>query len=146
VRIARRIALGLLAFLVILQLVPYGRDHADPRATRELRFDSSRTAELFTAACGACHSDRTKWPWYSNVAPVSFLVYRDVDEGRGILNVSEWDKPQADLEEVLDEVLEGGMPPLQYKLIHGEARLTGREKADLAQGLRRSWAADPPGG
>ena len=69
------------------------------------------------------------------MAPVSWLVQRDVDEGRGILNFSEWDKTQPDIGEVVEQVQSGEMPPLQYKLIHGGARLSnGGEGSALADG------------
>jgi mono/diheme cytochrome c family protein len=139
------LAIGLLAGFLLIQAIPYGHAHDNPAPGRELRFDSATTARLFRGACGDCHSDRTTWPWYSKLAPVSWLVQRDVDEGRGILDVSQWDRAQPSFEEVIEEVREGGMPPLQYKLIHGDARLSDGEKQALAEGLRRSWTADPPG-
>ena len=75
---------------------------------------------------------------------MSWLVQRDVDDGRGILNVSEWDKPQPDLGEVLEQVKGGGMPPTQYKLIHADARLSKAERAELAAALERLYRRDPP--
>ena len=141
----KRIGLGLLAVLVLLQLVPYGRAHDNPAVTGTPRWDSARTAQLFNDACADCHSNQTDWKWYSSVAPSSWLVQRDVDEGRGKLNVSEWDKPQDEVEEASETVEEGSMPPWQYKLVHGSARLSEEEKTELADGLRRTFAADPPG-
>ncbi len=132
------------ALFLLAQAVPYGRDHADPPATQALRFDSARTADLFAGACGDCHSNRTSWPWYTNVAPVSWLVQRDVDEGRGVMNVSEWDTPQPGISEVVEQISGGEMPPWQYKPLHSGARLSAQDKRDLITGLQRSYAADPP--
>ena len=143
--LAAKIALGAAVVLVLAQAVPYGRDHADPSPTRELRFDSATTERLFSDACGDCHSDHTEWPWYSNVAPVSWLVQDDVDGGRNALNVSRWDQPQPEADEIAEVIAGGGMPPIQYKLIHGAARLDDAEKRQLEDGLMRSIAADPPG-
>ena len=140
-----RILLGAILLFVLAQAVPYGRDHANPDPTRELRFDSRETEDLFASACGDCHSYRTDWPWYSNVAPASWLVEHDVKDGRGVFNVSRWDAPQPDVDESVEEISEGGMPPLQYRLIHGDARLSDAEKKRLEEGLRRSYIADPPG-
>src|SRR4051812_9757158 len=98
-----RIVVGGLLLFVVAQAVPYGHDHANPAPTRELRFDSKRTAELFAGACGDCHSDHTTWPWYSNVAPASWLVVNDVDGGRSNLNVSRWDQPQPDVDELVEQ-------------------------------------------
>lgn len=138
------ILVGGLGLLLLAQLVPYGRSHAQPRATRPVAFPSPRAHQLFVQACGDCHSDRTRWPWYSNVAPMSWLVQKDVDDGRGILNVSEWDKPQPDIGEVVDQIQGGGMPPLQYKLIHGGSDLSKADRAFLARALTRMYERDPP--
>jgi hypothetical protein len=63
---------------VLIQLVPFGRDHTNPVVTAEPRWDSPVTRELADRACFDCHSNETEWPWYAGVAPVSWLVYRDV--------------------------------------------------------------------
>ncbi len=133
------------AFLLI-QLVPYGRGHANPPVTRAAAFDSQRTEQLVNQACGACHSNLTSWPVESNVAPFSWLIQHDVDEGRTTLNFSEWDRGQPSVDQVTSAVSEGEMPPLQYKILHSSSRLSDSEKADLIAGLRKTYAADPPGG
>jgi hypothetical protein len=139
-RIAKLIlaALGaaLLLFLLI-QLVPYGRDHTNPPLVRELAWDSVQTEQLARRACYDCHSNETAWPWYSNVAPVSWLLQRHVVEGRAELNFSEWGagREGEEAEELAEVVLEGGMPPRSYLLLHPEAILSRAEKEALAQGL-----------
>jgi mono/diheme cytochrome c family protein len=141
------LALAASVVFLLAQAVPYGRDHSNPKPTRSLHFDSARTGQLFAGACADCHSDLTTWPWYSNVAPVSWLVQNDVDGGRSAFDVSEWDRgEQPDAEEISGVVLGGGMPPVQYKVIHGAARLSKLERQQLAAGLMRSIRADPPGG
>jgi len=131
--------------LAVIQLGPYGRAHEDPRATREARFTSASTQRLFDGACADCHSDHTRWPLYSDIAPVSWLVQHDVDDGRRVMNLSEWDRPQPELEEVQGVILGGGMPPLQYKAVHGEGRLSPSERGQLAAGFREMFASRPPG-
>src|SRR6478735_10619944 len=79
---------------VAIQFVPYGHAHTNPPVRLEPAWDSPQTRELAARACFDCHSNLTKWPWYSNVAPVSWLIQRDVDGGRAALNFSEWNKPQ----------------------------------------------------
>ena len=91
-----------------------------------------------------CHSNLTEWPWYTNVAPMSWLVQRDVDEGRRILNFTEWDRPQR-TDEIGEVVLGGEMPPFQYTLIHPGAKLSDAERQELVDGLRASIAGSPPG-
>ena len=75
---------------------------------------------------------------------MSWLIQRDVDEGRGVLNFSEWNRAQPDLGELLDQVSGGEMPPSQYTLIHPSAGLSSTEKSQLAQALTQLYASDPP--
>ena len=77
---------GLLLLLAAAQLVPYGRDHDNPPVVAEPAWGSPATRELARRACFDCHSNETQWPWYSNIAPLSWLIQRDVDEGRDELN------------------------------------------------------------
>lgn len=78
------LAVGIL--LVAIQAVPYGRSHTNPPVHGEPAWDSPRTRELAVRACYACHSNETTWPWCSNLAPISWLVQYDVDQGRAELN------------------------------------------------------------
>lgn len=133
---AKWTALGLLVLLLAIQVVPYGRDHTNPTGGRQIAWDSPRTEQLMTDACMDCHSNLTRWPWYSNVAPISWLVQHDVDEGRGELNLSTGD---VDLEEMIEAIREGSMPPWQYKPTHPGAWLSQGEKQDLIQGLEATF-------
>jgi Haem-binding domain len=139
-------AAALLGLLLLAQAVPYGRAHGQRRPTRSAHFDSASIRALVANACADCHSYDTKWRWYSNIAPASWLVQHDVDEGRSSLNFSNWDRPQASVDELVEQVLSGSMPPVQYKVAHPAARLSKAERRRLADGLRRTYAADPPGG
>jgi hypothetical protein len=121
--------------VALIQLVPYGRDHANPPVTGEPRWRSRRVRELAAEACFDCHSNETRWPWYSQVAPASWLLQRDVDEGREDLNLSEWDRPQEKADEAGETVRAGEMPPLRYVLAHPAARLGEHDKRILARGL-----------
>jgi hypothetical protein len=98
-------------------------------------WDSPQTRELAQRACFDCHSNETVWPWYSNIAPVSWLVQHDVDEGREYVNFSDWGNAR-ELDELGEVVYEGEMPMSNYLLTHPEARLTDAERAALAQGLQ----------
>jgi hypothetical protein len=127
--------------LLLIQLVPYGRDHDNPPVVAEPAWDSPQTRELAVRACYDCHSNETEWPWYSNVAPISWLVQRDVDEGREELDFSEWNLSQEG-DESAETVREGSMPPSQYLLTHPEARLTDAELAALEAGLVGTFGED----
>jgi hypothetical protein len=130
-----RIGLALFMFFILIQLVPYGRDHANPLRTREPKWDSPRTQEIFMRVCKNCHSNETDWPWYSNIAPSSWLVQYDVDEGRSEFNVSEWGRAKNKGDEAAHEVREGDMPPWYYLPPHPEARLTKEEREEFVRGL-----------
>ncbi len=135
----KRVLIGLALLLVLIQLVPYGRAHTNPPVTREPAWDSPRTRALAVRACFDCHSNETKWPWYSHVAPMSWLAQHDVDDGREHLNFSEWDKPQKDADEAAEELGEGKMPPWFYLPLHPEAKLSDAEKAQLISGFRKMF-------
>ncbi len=131
------------AAFLLLQVIPYGHDHSAPASTKRATFPSA-DRKLVADACLDCHSNATTWPWYSNVAPVSLLVVNDVKGGREHLNFSQWDRPQPSLDEVLESVREGEMPPLQYKVIHSGARLSDAERRRLEDAMRKAYGADPP--
>lgn len=122
---------GLVGVFVVLQLVPYGRDHTNPPVKAEPQWTSPEVRALAVRACFDCHSNETKWPGYSNVAPVSWLVQHHVDEGRHELNFSEFDKPQKHAKDAEEELREGEMPMAGYVAMHGEAKLTDAEKKQL---------------
>lgn len=128
-----------LAVLVVLfgaiQLIPYGRTHSNPDRRSEPEWNSPRTRELVVRGCFDCHSNETKWPWYANVAPMSWVVEYDVEKAREIVNFSEWGKHQPLAPYSAHSVAAGGMPPKKYRINHPEAEFTEQEKADLIQGL-----------
>jgi hypothetical protein len=100
----------------------------------------SEVAGMLRTACYDCHSDATRWPWYSHIAPVSWQVVQDVNEGRKHVNLSEWPADQADLarkklEHMSDEIDQGDMPLAKYTLIHTDARLTAAQRDELTQWL-----------
>ena len=141
-------ALGALGILFILiQFVPYGRAHTNPPVTKEPAWDSPQTRAFAVGACYDCHSNETKWPWYTNVAPVSWLVQGDVSSGRQTLNFSEWDKAQdTSLSDIVDVINGGSMPPFYYAWMpnHPDARLSDSEKAAFIRGLQATFQASPP--
>jgi hypothetical protein len=134
-KIFKFIFIGLAGLLLVIQLVPYGRDHSNPPVVQEPDWDRPRTRELAVRACFDCHSNETRWPWYSHVAPVSWLLQWDVDEGRRIVNFSEWHRPYEEASESAETVIEGEMPPWYYVILHPPAKLTAEEKSDLVRGL-----------
>lgn len=126
----------------VIQLIPYGHNHANPAVVAEPVWKDSGTKDLAVRACYDCHSDQTTWPWYSNVAPVSWLITSDVEEGRGNVNFSEWPSnslaSQTLFGAAAQVVQSGKMPPFYYVWMHPTANLTATEKSQLVQGLQDS--------
>lgn len=135
--------LGLLAFAVLIQAVPYGRAHTNPPIVQEPKWDTPRTRELAHRSCFDCHSNETVWPWYSHVAPMSWLVQFDVNGARSTLNLSDWRAgtgPSTDT--IAKEIREGDMPPLQYWPMHKGTRLSDDDRKALADGLTASMRTE----
>jgi hypothetical protein len=139
------IAFGLLAVGLAIQLVPYGRAHSNPPVTAEPEWSDPRTRELFFRACGDCHSNETEWPWYSAVAPASWLVRWDVDGARSHFNVSEWGREHNHGDDAAEMVRAGEMPLWRYLLLHPEARLSETEREELIAGLEATFVETSPG-
>lgn len=127
--------LGILVIFVLIQLIPFGRQKDNPPVNQEPQWDSQQTRDLAQAACFDCHSNETVWPWYSNIAPVSWLITNDVNEGRAYLNFSDWGRRHEEVGEIGEAVSRGYMPPSYYGLMHPEAKLSAAEKQALVQGL-----------
>jgi cytochrome c551/c552 len=139
-KLLRGIAITIPVLALGIQLVPVNK--TNPPVTQAIVWDSEQTQKLTQRACMDCHSNETTWPWYSSVAPVSWLVANHVREGRQRLNFSEWtysEKDKADLaEEVEREISRNGMPDPSYLPMHPEAKLTDAEKQQLIDGLKAS--------
>lgn len=132
-----RIALVVLLLFVAIQLVPV--DRSNPPVTGAL-VAPPQVQAILKRSCYDCHSNETVWPWYAYVAPVSWLVAHDVEEGREHLNLSAWEsidpKKRAGVaDEMAEEVERGTMPMSQYLRMHAEAKLTPADVAAL-----RAWA------
>ncbi len=125
----------IVGIFVLMQAIPYGRTHSNPPTTEEPRWDSPRTRELAKRACFDCHSNETRWPWYADVAPMSWVVQRDVEAARNVINFSAWHVHYDTAPYSGASVLSGNMPPTKYRMAHPEADLTRAEMIELARGL-----------
>jgi hypothetical protein len=137
-RILIIVLIAIIGGFLLIQLVPYGRDHNNPPVVNEPNWDSPQTQELAQRACFDCHSNETVWPWYSNIAPISWLTQHDTEEGRRSLNFSTWGSGGQGREpgESMEVIAEGQMPPPVYLIAQSSARLTTAEKQALIDGLR----------
>jgi hypothetical protein len=132
-------ALALVAAVGLANPVPASPPAGDIGAPAQIE-------ALLVRACYDCHSNRTRWPWYSRVAPMSWLIARDVALGRKELNFSEWGSyyPQTQRRKLqwMGRVLrERAMPPWSYRLMHPGARLTGAERAMLDRWIESTISA-----
>ncbi len=127
----------LLVLFLGIQFVPV--DRGNPPVEAEVPAPPE-VHEVLVRACYDCHSNETVWPWYSRVAPVSWLVARDVRKGREELNFSTWNRLSTReqvkaLQESWEEVEEGEMPLWFHLPTHPKARLSVRDRE-----LLRAWA------
>lgn len=139
----KRGLIAVLGVVVIIQFVPYGRDHENPPVVAEPAWDSPVTRELARRACFDCHSNETEWRWYTNVAPISWFIQNEVDEGRSELNFSEWHLSQEG-DESAETVRDGSMPPRLYAPT--KSRLSDAEMEALASGLSATLGDEHDGG
>ncbi len=131
------IGVGVLGF-VLIQFIPFGHDHANPPTVSEPQWSSPQARSLVKENCFQCHSNETQWPWYSNVAPGSWLIALDVLAGRNAFNFSDWSANPGDVNEMAGAIQEGEMPPIQYTAFHPTARLNEQQKAALIDALQSS--------
>jgi len=132
----KKILIGVVSLVIAIQFIPV--DRSNPSAGGEL-MESTELKTILKRSCYDCHSNETIWPWYSYVAPVSWLVADDVKEGREHLNFSDWQniehrKIGKVKNEIWEEVSEEAMPLWQYRILHPEAKLSERDKQIL-----RDW-------
>lgn len=135
-KVVRRLAIAIVAILVAIQLVPISR--SNPPVETEIAAPEA-VQHILARSCYDCHSNKTVWPWYSRVAPVSWLVSSDVSGARHKMNFTTWNqytpREQADkVSEIWKEVDSGDMPPWYYLLEHKDARLSADDKSTL-----RDW-------
>jgi hypothetical protein len=146
----KRSFLAIIAILVVIQAARPARTNpaSDPNQHIQAVLPvHPEVAATLSRSCNDCHSNNTVWPWYSNVAPVSWLLVSDVNEGRNELNFSAWgaydrEKQHKLLGKICEEVKDGEMPGTPYTLMHPNARLSNADQGKLC-----AWtAALAPGG
>lgn len=131
-----------LVFL-LLQFIPSGMPENKPVAGQgifEVVQVPDNVQTILEKACFDCHSQQVKFPWYSYVAPTSWLVARDIKVGRSNLDFGNWGdlskrKQLQLLDDINDEVSDGGMPMIIYTYLHSEAKLTHKERESIV-----NWA------
>ena len=129
----RKVILALLILLVLIQFVPI--EQTNPEGKGEIAVNDS-ISTILNKSCYDCHSNETKWPWYTTVAPISWRIIDHIEEGRRELNFSDWlsyslKRKLRKLNEVVEEVEKGEMPLKEYVLLHPGSDLSEEEKTTL---------------
>lgn len=138
-RILKWLAIVLAVAFAGIQFVRPARTNpqVDPSQTIEARTQMPPdVASILERSCRDCHSNKTVWPWYTQVAPVSWWLTNHVNEGRHDMNLSEWGKLDRDrqdrkLRQICDEVQDGAMPLSSYLPMHPTARLSDQDRKTL---------------
>ena len=146
----KRILISFVSVLVVIQF--FRIDQVNPEVLVEkdlitIMQPNKEIAQTLQSACYNCHSNTTTYPWYANVAPVSWWVKHHVDEAREHLNFSKWgtyseEEQKHKLEECYEELEEGEMPLKSYTWMHHEANLSGEQKEKLAHWVKNFGALD----
>lgn len=135
-RMVRWPALAVAVVLVAIQLVPYGWRRPNPPVVADAPWPTAESERVARSSCYACHSNETDWPPYAYVAPMSWLVRSDVEQGRDDLNFSDWEEDADEADDAIETVLDGSMPPDRYTMLHRDATLTDAETRALVDALR----------
>ena len=140
----KKIILGLIAILVLIQFIRI--DKTNPPVNKSIDFitlakPSEEVQGILVTSCYDCHSNETTYPWYTDVAPLSWWLKHHINEGREHLNFSEWGnytekRQQHKLEECIEEVNEGEMPLSSYTIMHKDAALSPAQQKALS-----TWVA-----
>ena len=140
----KRLILALVAIFLLAQFVRPQRTNPPVTPSRSLEAHVQvppNVSALLKRGCADCHSSETVWPWYSHIAPVSWLVADDVNTGRRHINFQDWEAQENPKEAaehlalICKEVREKGMPPFSYRIMHSESRLSEEDISALC-----SWS------
>lgn len=142
-----RIGIAVGGLLIAMQLVQIRRDNPPTDLSKTIYATvpvPANVRSVLDRSCADCHSNETRWPWYSYVAPVSWFVGSDVHGARRQLNLSEWatypaKKKEHKLETICDEIMNNDMPDSKYVFIHRNARLSQQERTAVCQ-----WTQSAP--
>lgn len=133
------VGIAIVVLTAVIQFIPSSFDRVNPPVTGEPAWDSPDTRTMFMTACRDCHSNETQYPWYSRIAPASWMIESDIRNGRRHFNISEWDRSQRGGEDAATEVQRGSMPVGPYLLMHPSANFTAEQKIRFVDGLKKTF-------
>lgn len=150
----RKVIFALAAVLILAQIVQPNRTNPPVFPSRSLSAHVAVPQGVHSSlmrGCGDCHSNQTRWPWYSHIAPYSWVITDDVNQGRRHLNFDDWEAQEGPkqandhLGEICKEIRQNGMPPFSYRLLHPEAKLKPEEITSIcgwSQTFQTSQSSD----
>jgi len=144
-RTLKWIGISLVVLFVVSQAIRPAKTNPAVDETRTMQANthmSPEVAAILERACSDCHSSKTTWPWYSQIAPVSWFIVSDVNGARRHMSLSDWgtykpEKKATKLQEICEEVEKGDMPLKSYVFIHPTARLSESDKKLLCNWARQ---------
>ena len=145
-RLGLKAAIAVFIVLAGMQLVPVDRGDPPIDPSRSIFHSESlppKVENVLRRSCQDCHSNQTRWPWYSYVAPVSWMVAQDVHQARRQMNFSEWagyseKKREERLNGICEQVVNGDMPEGKYAFIHRSARVSEDERRAVCQWVEQA--------
>jgi len=133
-----KISIGIIVLFVLIQFIPVKKNQDNGAEGMDIftyynTDENGAVAAIIKSSCYDCHSNRTAYPWYNNIAPVSLYLAKHVNNGKKHLNFSEWKymdeaKKEHKIEELIEMIQEDEMPLWSYTLIHRDAKLSVEEK------------------
>jgi hypothetical protein len=143
-KLLKWVVIVLAGLIAVMQLIRPARTNPPVDESRTLSARMQLTPEaaaILNRSCNDCHSNQTRWPWYSNVAPISWFVINHVNDGRRQMNFSDWaqydrSEQASYLKKICSEVKSGGMPIHSYLWLHGDAKLSSEDVNTLC-----NWAS-----
>jgi hypothetical protein len=147
----KKVVFALVVFLVAIQICQPKRTNPPVLPSKSLAAHVQVPEDVYTVlirSCGDCHSNETRWPWYSRLAPLSWVITDDVNEGRRHMNFEDWEARAGSKQEndrlmsICTEIKQKGMPPFSYRLLHKRLRLRP-EDIDSICSWSRSFGRNP---
>lgn len=129
---------GAIGLFLLIQLIPFGHNRTNPPVVSEPNWSSPAARALVKEHCFQCHSNETNWTWYANIAPGSWLIAYDVIEGRDQFNFSDWNNNPGELDEIIEVIQDGEMPPIQYWIFHPNSKMDAQQKQELIDAMNSS--------
>ncbi len=129
---------GAIGLFLLIQLIPFGHNRTNPPIVSEPNWSSPAARALVKEHCFQCHSNETNWTWYANIAPGSWLIAYDVIEGRDQFNFSDWNNNPGELDEIIEVIQDGEMPPIQYWIFHPNSKMDAQQKQELIDAMNSS--------